>query len=76
MQKGATMNRNYKSLQFMQAINPLLSAGLITGPEAGFLVKEYREGKDNIIYEFVSHIKDVTAGSQEQIFALLEQKGQ
>lgn len=47
------MNRNLKSVSFMREINPLLSDGSISNKDAAFLVKEYRNGKFNIISSFL-----------------------
>lgn len=66
------MNRNYSSVAFMRAINPLLSDGSISNEDAVFLVNAYKQQKDHIVRIFIekTHINKTM---EDQIMGFLTQ---
>lgn len=48
------MSRSYKSLELLQTLNPLVSLGIITGPEAKSWTDSYKRGDTKEIREFIS----------------------
>ncbi|MGN0241426.1 MAG: hypothetical protein ACI4CS_07045 [Candidatus Weimeria sp.] len=66
--------RIYKSVRFMQAINPLLAEGKISNEDAVFLVGEYKKSNDQIIKTFLENVLDGQKDSNvERIEAFLTQ---
>ena len=51
-------NRNYRSMQFMRAVNPLVSSGAITPSEAVVIVDKYKNNDDAFIRALLDQIDD------------------
>lgn len=49
-------NRNYRSMQFMRVLNPLVSSGAITSTEAVVIVDKYKNNDDAFIRAVLDQI--------------------
>ena len=49
-------NRNYRSMQFMRAVNPLVSSGAITPTEAVVIIEKYKNNEDAFIRALLDQI--------------------